>query len=32
MPDGTSFIRVMAMPSDKNPYGGVFGGRLLGLA
>jgi acyl-CoA thioesterase YciA len=24
------FIRVTAMPSDTNPYGGVFGGWLMG--
>ena len=23
-------IRVTAMPSDTNPYGGVFGGWLMG--
>jgi acyl-CoA thioesterase YciA len=24
------FIRVTAMPADTNPYGGVFGGWLMG--
>ena len=24
------FIRVTAMPSDTNPYGGLFGGWLMG--
>ena len=26
----TPVIRVTAMPSDTNPYGGVFGGWLMG--
>ena len=26
----TPLIRVTAMPSDTNPYGGVFGGWLMG--
>ena len=26
----TPFIRVTAMPADTNPYGGVFGGWLMG--
>ena len=30
MPDPTPLIRVTAMPSDTNPYGGVFGGWLMG--
>ena len=30
MPDRTPLIRVTAMPSDTNPYGGVFGGWLMG--
>jgi len=30
MPDGIPLIRVTAMPSDTNPYGGVFGGWLMG--
>jgi acyl-CoA thioesterase YciA len=30
MPDRTPFIRVTAMPADTNPYGGVFGGWLMG--
>jgi acyl-CoA thioesterase YciA len=30
MPDRTPIIRVTAMPSDTNPYGGVFGGWLMG--
>ena len=30
MPDRTPLIRVTAMPADTNPYGGVFGGRLMG--
>jgi len=29
-PDRTPLIRVTAMPSDTNPYGGVFGGWLMG--
>jgi acyl-CoA thioesterase YciA len=28
--DRTPFIRVTAMPADTNPYGGVFGGWLMG--
>jgi acyl-CoA thioesterase YciA len=28
--DRVPFIRVTAMPSDTNPYGGVFGGWLMG--
>ncbi len=28
--DRTPLIRVTAMPSDTNPYGGVFGGWLMG--
>ena len=27
---GEPLIRVTAMPSDTNPYGGVFGGWLMG--
>jgi acyl-CoA thioesterase YciA len=27
--DRIPFIRVTAMPSDTNPYGGVFGGWLV---
>jgi acyl-CoA thioesterase YciA len=27
---GTPMIRVTAMPADTNPYGGVFGGWLMG--
>jgi acyl-CoA thioesterase YciA len=27
---GEPVIRVTAMPSDTNPYGGVFGGWLMG--
>ncbi len=27
---GTPLIRVTAMPADTNPYGGVFGGWLMG--
>src|SRR6185369_9819078 len=30
MPDRVPLIRVTAMPSDTNPYGGVFGGWLMG--
>ena len=30
MPDRVPFIRVTAMPADTNPYGGVFGGWLMG--
>jgi len=30
MADRTPIIRVTAMPSDTNPYGGVFGGWLMG--
>jgi acyl-CoA thioesterase YciA len=30
MADGTPIIRVTAMPADTNPYGGVFGGWLMG--
>jgi acyl-CoA thioesterase YciA len=32
MPDGDRIplIRVTAMPADTNPYGGVFGGWLMG--
>ena len=30
MSNHTPFIRVTAMPSDTNPYGGVFGGWLMG--
>ena len=30
MPERTPIIRVTAMPSDTNPYGGVFGGWLMG--
>ena len=29
MPDRIPLIRVTAMPSDTNPYGGVFGGWLM---
>ena len=29
MPERTPLIRVTAMPSDTNPYGGVFGGWLM---
>ena len=25
----TPLIRVTAMPADTNPYGGVFGARLM---
>jgi acyl-CoA thioesterase YciA len=28
--DRAPLIRVTAMPSDTNPYGGVFGGWLMG--
>ena len=30
MSDRSPLIRVTAMPSDTNPYGGVFGGWLMG--
>lgn len=30
MSDRIPLIRVTAMPSDTNPYGGVFGGWLMG--
>ena len=30
MVDRTPLIRVTAMPADTNPYGGVFGGWLIG--
>ena len=30
MPARTPLIRVTAMPADTNPYGGVFGGWLMG--
>ena len=30
MSDRTPLIRVTAMPADTNPYGGVFGGWLVG--
>jgi acyl-CoA thioesterase YciA len=30
LPDRIPLIRVTAMPSDTNPYGGVFGGWLMG--
>jgi len=30
MPDRLPLIRVTAMPADTNPYGGVFGGWLMG--
>ena len=30
LPERTPLIRVTAMPSDTNPYGGVFGGWLMG--
>ena len=29
MPDRAPLIRVTAMPTDLNPYGGVFGGWLM---
>ena len=29
-PDRIPVIRVTAMPTDTNPYGGVFGGWLMG--
>ncbi|HWJ59901.1 MAG TPA: hotdog domain-containing protein [Sphingomicrobium sp.] len=29
-PDRIPLIRVTAMPADTNPYGGVFGGWLMG--
>ena len=30
MTHGEPMIRVTAMPADTNPYGGVFGGWLMG--
>jgi acyl-CoA thioesterase YciA len=30
MPDRVPLIRTTAMPADTNPYGGVFGGWLMG--
>jgi acyl-CoA thioesterase YciA len=30
LPDRIPAIRVTAMPADTNPYGGVFGGWLMG--
>ncbi|MCW3798393.1 acyl-CoA thioesterase [Sphingomonas sp. BN140010] len=30
MVDRTPLIRATAMPADTNPYGGVFGGWLMG--
>ena len=30
MADRAPLIRVTAMPSDTNPYGGVFGGWMMG--
>ena len=30
MSERIPFIRVTAMPADTNPYGGVFGGWLMG--
>ena len=30
MAERLALIRVTAMPSDTNPYGGVFGGWLMG--
>ena len=30
MPDREPLIRTTAMPADTNPYGGVFGGWLMG--
>jgi acyl-CoA thioesterase YciA len=30
MRDRNPLIRVTAMPSDTNPYGGIFGGWLMG--
>jgi acyl-CoA thioesterase YciA len=30
MPDRIPLIRVTAMPADTNPYGGVFGGWMMG--
>jgi acyl-CoA thioesterase YciA len=30
MRDRIPLIRVTAMPSDTNPYGGIFGGWLMG--
>lgn len=29
MPEGQPVIRVTAMPTDINPYGGVFGGWIM---
>ncbi|MEO6580325.1 MAG: acyl-CoA thioesterase [Sphingomicrobium sp.] len=29
VPKGSPLIRVTAMPTDTNPYGGVFGGWLM---
>ena len=29
MNEGSPLIRVTAMPSDTNPYGGIFGGWLM---
>lgn len=29
MPQGEPQIRVTAMPTDMNPYGGIFGGWLM---
>ena len=29
MPDRIPIIRITAMPTDTNPYGGVFGGWLM---
>jgi len=28
-PDGAPVVRVIAMPSDTNPYGDIFGGWLM---
>jgi acyl-CoA thioesterase YciA len=30
LPDRVPLIRTTAMPADTNPYGGVFGGWLMG--
>jgi len=30
LPERLPLIRVTAMPADTNPYGGVFGGWLMG--
>jgi acyl-CoA thioesterase YciA len=30
LPERIPLIRVTAMPADTNPYGGVFGGWLMG--